>query len=504
MKFLRVLLALTLLAVGCEAAEDLGIRSMFIGEQIMEVSDNRQITLKSDGAVAGAEISPDGKYAVYGIECKGKPEIRVTKSTGGNAVTLMDGPSEDAPPTQPPPSGEMWELDTDTDVYWSPDSSRFAFRAIHRTWDGDQSAEKRYIVVYAARGTFLKSIPAPEGGLFALVFGLVFGQDSRTLYVNAVLPNEDATAGQSRKTGIQALDTVTGSVQTIYTSDALDIQIRSSCDEGRSLLCAAYFKKGKQLKKIGLDGTAEDVTGDFSTFAHYSPDGTLAVLDGMGISIGNTQTQAKVQLIGDPRVLFERWAPNSKMLLYGQREKIDDALKQRAEEPSSLWLSLTAPGKLNSMCITLDHEGTPTCSRDSRRIAYINQGQLYVAELSLRDPTIPEKLAAGLPLTEDETKLVMQTNGKQIALGMMMYSADYDGNLPPADSLAATLYPYLRSKDVFLRPGGQDNVFSYVDPGVGKWSDIKRPSETVIGEMDAGYGWKVAVYADSHVEVKQK
>jgi len=487
------------LSISCHAA-DTGIRSMLVGTQILEVTDNRQMTLRSDGVATGAEISPDGRYVVYGIERKGKLELRLTKTIGGTTVTLMDGTADDEPTAPPTPAGESWQIDANTDVYWAPDSSRFAFRAIHRAWDGDQTVEKHYIVIFAARGAFLRSVPAPDGGIFPLVFGA----DSRTIYLNARLSPGDKETGQPRMIGIQSIDTVTGNTRTIYSSDALDIQILGLSDDGSSLLCQAFSKKGTQRKKIGLDGSSQDVTGDLSAFGQYSPDGSLAVLDGSGISIGSSKTLQKTVLTTDSRIVFERWAPNSKMLLYRQSEKIADVSGRRIEQPSSLWLTLAAPGKLNSMCIALDHEGGPSCSRDCRKIAYVCDGQLYIAELSLRDPSVDEKLASGLPLTEDETKTVLAANGKQIAVAMMMYSADFDGNLPPGDSLAGSLKDYLRDREVFLRPGGQDNIFTYMDPGVRNWSDVARPAETVIGELDAGYGWKVAIYADGHVVVKAK
>lgn len=496
------LIVLVLLsAAHCEAAQDVGIRSMLVGGRILEVSENRQITLKSDGVVTGAEISPDGRYVVYGVDSNGRLELRLTRVAGGSTVTLMDAPlGYDVPPMPPPPGGETWELDADTDVYWSPDSSRFAFRAIHRAWDGDQIAEKRYIVIFAARGSFLKSIPAPDGSASAMVFG----PDSRTLYVGARLAAQDnpEVGSRTHAVGIQSMDTTTGAVHTIYSCDAHDIWILGLCDGGRSLLCTLLSKAGRQLRKVATDGSAEDVAGEPIEPGRCSPDCALAVVSDTGISLRNLATQEKTALITDSHVRFVRWSQESKMLLYRQSEQVTDAAdSQRSEQPNSLWLSLTTPSKLNNMCVALDYEGEPSCSRECRRIAYVSQGQLYVAELSMREPTVPEKLAAGLPLTEDETKQVLATNGKQIAMGMLMYSADNDGRLPPADSLAAALQAYLRDKNVFLRPGTQDNAFTYLDPGVSNWSDIERPAETPIGQLDAGYGWVVVIYADGHVRV---
>lgn len=503
---MRLCLALSalalLLAIGCQAAQDVGIRSMLVGNQILEVTDNRQITLKSDGTVAGAEISPDGRHVVYGIDSRGKLELRLTRTVGGTTATLMNAEPDSDVPVIPPPGGETWELDIDTDVYWSPDSSRFAFWAIHRAWDGSDVAERRYIVVYAARGSFMKAVPMPEGSNSAMVFG----SDSRTLYVSARLADEHNSEAGSRThmVGIQSVDTATGAVQTVYSCDAHDIRILGLCDGGRSLLCVVLSRAGRQLRKVAMDGTAEDLSGDPIEPGRCSPDCTLAALGDTGISLRNLATQEKTLLITDSRVRFVRWSPDSKMLLYRQSEKVADAAGQRLEQPNSLWLSLTTPGKLHNMCVALDCEGDPSCSRDCRKIAYVSQGQLYIAELSLRDPTVQEKLVAGLPLTEDETKQVLATNGKQIALGILMYSADNDGNLPPADSLAATLYDYLRDKNVFLRPGSQDNAFTYIDPGASNWSSIERPSETPIGQLDAGYGWVVVIYADGHVKVVEK
>jgi len=99
---------------------------------------------------------------------------------------------------------------------------------------------------------------------------------------------------------------------------------------------------------------------------------------------------------------------------------------------------------------------------------------------------------------------VLLTNGKLIALGIIMYCADNDGRLPSAGSVESNIHTYVPKEGVFCRPGTNDSIFRYLDPGVAKESDIAKPAGTRIGELDAGYGWIAGIYADGHVQVLPK
>jgi len=73
-----------------------------------------------------------------------------------------------------------------------------------------------------------------------------------------------------------------------------------------------------------------------------------------------------------------------------------------------------------------------------------------------------------------------------------------------ADSVNESLRGYLRDLDVFKRPGTQDNAFRYLEASATPESGTGNPSETIIGELDAGYDWKVILYEDGHVVSRPK
>lgn len=85
---------------------------------------------------------------------------------------------------------------------------------------------------------------------------------------------------------------------------------------------------------------------------------------------------------------------------------------------------------------------------------------------------------------------------------MHMYAQDWDGKFPPADNFSEALWPYLRNPDIFFRPGTRQNAFQCFPQT--NMSDILRPSDTVIGIFDIGYGWRIVIYADGHVKVVPK
>lgn len=80
---------------------------------------------------------------------------------------------------------------------------------------------------------------------------------------------------------------------------------------------------------------------------------------------------------------------------------------------------------------------------------------------------------------------------KQVVLGLLMYSNDYDDNLVSnAGNWQSQIEPYL--KDMNLMDG-----FNLVFPG-GLSTAIQNPAETVLGYID-GPGGRAVAYADGHV-----
>jgi len=481
---------------------------MLVGKQILGVTECRQMTLKSDCEVTLVSISPDGKHVAYFIKKRSGSECRLANCSTGRTISIMAAYADDIPPVQPPASNDLWIALDSPPIAWSPDGSLFAFQATQLIWDKDKPTDppvdQRCIVIYSATGVFKKSFPIPDSG--SALDKLLFTPDSRRLVINLSIPNLTINEKyRPLKYLIQLIDVGSDASQELLDSQTSLTDLVGFSADG-SLLVVTYDGAGGLLHKIALDGSSDwKIMENAKAACLTRSDGILAITEYQGnLSVLNQMTGKKTELAVDPSVSFLLWAPNGRMILYDKSESIVDVTKMRKRDIHSLWLSCIEPGKLNSMCVALDIDGCPSCSRDCSKIAYINQGQLYVAELSLREPNLDEKLAAGIPLTEEEMKQTILDNAKHIGVGIFMYSADNNESLPLADSIAQVIHDYLPHADVFFRPGTQENIFKYIDPGVSRLDQITNPTGTIIGELDAGYAWKVALYADGHVQVLPK
>lgn len=519
MRLLCACCAIMLLAPSLHAeARELGIGAMLVGKQMLEVSEVRQMSLKTDGKVESVSISPDGKYVTYLVRSKTGIDLRLAKVSTGKTVTLLTQPTDkDTIRDNPPLLGVIWMLECPEagalqswlkpDKFrasWSPDSKSFAVVALRiEHAKGPASEWPVYALLYSATGTPKASLRLPDS--CEVIEGPLFTLDSRRLVVNLALTSRVANDEITEtKPTIESIDIATGASRDIYASTTSQPNLVGWSTDG-SLLFVVYAKGGAELHKIALNGGSDEVlVSECGAAGQTSPDGTLTIPPGKGLTVTNQTTGARVELTTDGPVLFPAWAPNGRMILYWQTESITaSGIQARRRAFSSLWLSGIAPGRLSQMCVALD-AGEASCSRDCSRIAYTSQDQLYVAELTLRDPTVSEKIVAGLPLDEDEMKQALLTNGKQIGMAMRMYADDWDGKLPPSNDIDAALGPYLSDKGLLKRPGSSDPAFRYIDPGVANESEIKYSASTVLGELDGGYDWIVEIYADGHVKVKPK
>ena len=145
------------------------------------------------------------------------------------------------------------------------------------------------------------------------------------------------------------------------------------------------------------------------------------------------------------------------------------------------------------------------------------------------DPTKPPPhmlgLVASMVDATDETMKAMAlgklkaqatsslTNGKQLALGMLMYSQDYDEMMPyPAKNYKNLIYPYVKNEKVFHAPAAPpDEKVSYTFnknlEGVPQAS-VENPAETVMLYEGTGTkpeyryeGKTVIAFADGHCKL---
>jgi len=53
------------------------------------------------------------------------------------------------------------------------------------------------------------------------------------------------------------------------------------------------------------------------------------------------------------------------------------------------------------------------------------------------------------------------SNGKQVAMGVLMYSQDYDERLPPAATWSREVFPYVKNSAVYVCPAAPDLLNGY-------------------------------------------
>lgn len=497
------------------------VDAMLVGNQVLHVADTRQLSLRAQGKAIEPHLSPDGKYVVYLIaDQRGEAEVfecRLAKVSTGKTITVL---SRVASYDREAASKGAWTLDGSPGIAWAPDSSVFALKVTHLTSETGKRTQQQFITVYAASGAFKKAIPldSPTDGEehCQISQSLHFTPDSRQILASLLFPDLtvserihplkptlrlfDISTGRSRDISAPELTALTPSDSVVVWSQMPVITGWSS--DGRLLLMLHGDGKAV-LHKISLDGKSDESLTNTNAGEVWSSDGAFAMVYGRGLPVRTQQVQQATPLIPGVEAEFQAWTPNNKMILYSKSESIGDVSKSRKREFKSLWLSTIDPAKPDSLCVALDAEDLASASRDCRSIAYVSQGQLYVAELALREPRMDEKLACGLPLNEEEKRIVVLMNGKQIANAILMYGADNNEALPPADSVASAIANYVQS-GVFCRPGTDQNIFRYIDPGVSRLEDIERPADTIIGELDLGDGSRVCIFADGHVRTEPK
>lgn len=134
-------------------------------------------------------------------------------------------------------------------------------------------------------------------------------------------------------------------------------------------------------------------------------------------------------------------------------------------------------------------------------VVYISEGDLKIVEIRPRGATPGEKLAAGEKLSCEEEIPIAEEDAKQIGLGILMYAQDNNLSFPAGDGFHDSVYPYIKSEEVFTSPNGVG--FQYLAPADPKLADMDEPADTPLGEFSLTCA-DVVLYGDGHVKVQQK
>ncbi len=107
------------------------------------------------------------------------------------------------------------------------------------------------------------------------------------------------------------------------------------------------------------------------------------------------------------------------------------------------------------------------------------------------------KVRALVALTDDQKKGLYEalkvqaiSDAKQVGLGLLMYSSDYDDVLPSGDAFDG-VDPYLKNRDMM-------DGFTYTPPGSLSTGSMQNPAGTPLGYVD-GPGGRATVWGDGHV-----
>jgi hypothetical protein len=153
-----------------------------------------------------------------------------------------------------------------------------------------------------------------------------------------------------------------------------------------------------------------------------------------------------------------------------------------------LWITSTLAVDKKQSLVTPDADMSQL-SPNGSVIAFRSAGNAFVSDV-IRLPAAEYKAARAAAL-----RSTLLSNGKQVALAALMWSADHDDTLPSSANINDELMPYLKNSQLF-------DGLNWTYPG-GPISSIESPAETIIGTIDGADGSAV-MYADGHVKWRNR
>jgi prepilin-type processing-associated H-X9-DG protein len=179
-----------------------------------------------------------------------------------------------------------------------------------------------------------------------------------------------------------------------------------------------------------------------------------------------------------------RWSPDSSEELSLAEGKQTLTLSGTSVTAPSLWLSSPFKSEYQSAFIALDATEA-SISPTGDALYYTSQGIGYVRSF------VRMSKAEFLKVLAEAQRMEVMNKAKQAALGLLMYAADYDDNMPMKEAdILAILFPYLKDGEVL-------KGFVYTFAG-GSLLPLSSPSDTELGYIP-GPGGRAVAYADGHV-----
>jgi hypothetical protein len=263
-----------------------------------------------------------------------------------------------------------------------------------------------------------------------------------------------------------------------------------------SLPVAAATSDDRQVRLIREDGSVSTVplpSGAVSGVTNeWTNGGTQVVVGFMPAAVGGTErapwllvdvvtgkTTVAPRLALDPPRLDQ--PPTPLNLREVPLPVINPPLNTRV---SSLWLEAPGVEQPKALVATQVEWGQLSPRHDA--ILYVDANAAWVVQLS----TLPKEAFFQARLAARRATVI--SNGKQLAVALMMYAQDYCERFPGSDqSMRDLLMPYVKNESLF-------EGFVYTYPG-GSLADIDMPAELVLGHV-LGPGGRALIYADGHVK----
>lgn len=471
------------------------LETMASGQKVLEVASIKQVTSGNKSKTQSASISPDGKYVVYILD---PSKLCLVDSSGEKSVVLFD--------MQRYISGEVDWAEKDTKspwipeteiISWSPDSKHFAVMATQISYSETDLNMNRGLLVMSLDGEIQCVLP-PEGSN-QLIFGpILWSRDGNKIVAQTsdLESASDPTAESSY--ALQVFDLQNKTMQIIARDEPDYFNLIGWGTSENSVYISLHNSSSKEseLRAINLgDGTETLVRnvprGQSFWSGCISPDGKfIAVSSSGGIQIETFGTWEAVRTVKKD-AQFISWVPQN-MLTYSRYEIIMGEDESRQKRLTTTWLASLDANQFNHMLLTIDVEQPPTWSADGLKTAFIRDGEVYVAKLDWREPDAAEKINIGASIPEQEVKSLLLGQGFDIGRMFYTYVSRSGGEFPTEEDLRHAAR-YHDSEDVFCCPGTDQNIFTYFPRA--KFTDIEKPEEVIIGELDAGYSWKVVINA---------